>query len=50
MRARDARNLSDSVAFDLVGGSVPTARRRCATLPLDTLRRAVVAWQERMRQ
>ena len=41
MRASEARELSDALAFELVGGSVPAARRRCATLPLDTLRRAV---------
>jgi nitrogen fixation NifU-like protein len=50
MRASDAQNLSDSVAFDLVGGSVPAARRRCATLPLETLRRAVMTWQDRTHQ
>jgi nitrogen fixation NifU-like protein len=47
MPACDARELSDTLAFELVGGSVPAARRRCATLPLDTLRRAVVHLGER---
>ena len=41
MRADDARRLGDVVALDLVGGTVPPARQRCATLPLDTLRRAI---------
>jgi nitrogen fixation NifU-like protein len=43
MSMSDARELSDTLAFELVGGTVPMARRRCATLPLDTLRRAVMA-------
>jgi len=41
MRTEEARELSDAVALQLVGGTVPPARKRCATLPLDTLRRAV---------
>ena len=43
MTVSDARELSDALAFELVGGTVPMARRRCATLPLDTLRRAVIS-------
>jgi NifU-like protein involved in Fe-S cluster formation len=43
MTLSDARELSDALAFELVGGTVPMARRRCATLPLDTLRRAVIS-------
>jgi nitrogen fixation NifU-like protein len=50
MSTTAARELTDTLAFDLVGGDVPAARRRCATLPLDTLRRAVIAWQERSHQ
>ena len=42
MRASDVRELGDAIALELVGGSVPAARRRCATLPLDTLRRALI--------
>jgi nitrogen fixation NifU-like protein len=43
MRTAEARELTDGLAFELVGGSVPVARRRCATLPLDTLRRAMMS-------
>jgi len=42
MRADVARALTDDVMLDLVGGPVPVARARCATLPLDTLRRALI--------
>jgi hypothetical protein len=34
--------LNDAVAIELVGGGVPRPRERCATLPLDTLRRAII--------
>jgi nitrogen fixation NifU-like protein len=49
MRTADARDLNDAIAFDLVGGSVPRPRERCATLPLDTLRRAVISFNEGQR-
>jgi nitrogen fixation NifU-like protein len=49
MRAADAVELRDAIAFELVGGSVPAARQRCATLPLDTLRRGLVHFDERSR-
>ena len=46
MRTTEARDLNDAVAFELVGGSVPRPRERCATLPLDTLRRAIIDFDE----
>jgi len=46
MRTAAARDLNDAIAFELVGGSVPRPRERCATLPLDTLRRAVIDFDE----
>ena len=38
-----ARGLSDDDALALVGGAVPVARRRCATLPLEAVRRALAS-------
>lgn len=38
-----ARGLSDDEALAFVGGAVPAARRRCATLPLEALRRALAS-------
>ena len=32
--------LDDRVASELLGGDPPAARRRCATLPVETMRRA----------
>jgi nitrogen fixation NifU-like protein len=40
MTATDAERIEDAVAFNLVGEVAP-ARRRCATLPLDTMRRGL---------
>jgi nitrogen fixation NifU-like protein len=40
MTAADAERIDDAVAFTLVGEVAP-ARRRCATLPLDTMRRGL---------
>jgi nitrogen fixation NifU-like protein len=42
MLVSEVRELHDALAFDLVGGQVPRPRERCATLPLDTLRRAAI--------
>jgi nitrogen fixation NifU-like protein len=50
MRTVEARELNDAIAFDLVGGSIPRPRERCATLPLDTLRRAVIDFDEGRRR
>jgi len=36
-----AASLSDEEVLALIGEPVPPARRRCATLPLETLRRAL---------
>lgn len=41
MSIDDASRLSDKDALALVGSGVPTARRRCATLPLEALQRAL---------
>jgi molybdenum cofactor cytidylyltransferase len=38
---RDIMTLDDASAFEALGGEVPPARRRCATLPLETLRHAL---------
>jgi len=38
-----AGGLSDDDALALVGGAVPAARRRCATLPLEAVRRALAS-------
>ena len=37
------RSLSDDDALALVGGPVPSARLRCATLPLEAVRRALLS-------
>jgi molybdenum cofactor cytidylyltransferase len=37
----DVMMIPDDVAIDSLGGPIPPARRRCATLPLDTLRQAL---------
>jgi nitrogen fixation NifU-like protein len=37
----DAARLSDAEILALVGDGVPAARKRCATLPLEALRRAL---------
>jgi NifU-like protein involved in Fe-S cluster formation len=39
----DATNFSDEDLLSLAGGAVPAGRRRCATLPLETLHRALAA-------
>jgi nitrogen fixation NifU-like protein len=43
MPTDSARRLSDDDALALVGGAVPAARRRCATLPLEAVRRALAS-------
>ena len=40
---RDALALSDDEAVAALGAEVPSGRRRCATLPWETLRRALGA-------
>lgn len=37
----DATSLTEDEAVSLLGQGVPPARRRCATLPLEALRRAL---------
>jgi nitrogen fixation NifU-like protein len=41
MSRDEAAQLTDEQALGLVGTAVPSARRRCATLPLEALRRAL---------
>ena len=41
MSVRDVMTLSDESVMDALKGAVPPARRRCATLPLETLRQAL---------
>src|SRR5881227_2994137 len=41
MSCEDATKFSDEDLLSLVGGRVPAARRRCATLPLEALHRAL---------
>ena len=41
MSVREVMTLSDETAIDALQGAVPPTRRRCATLPLETLRRAL---------
>jgi molybdenum cofactor cytidylyltransferase len=41
MPVRDIMTLGDQSAVDALRGAVPPARRRCATLPLETLRQAL---------
>jgi nitrogen fixation NifU-like protein len=41
MRAADARALDAAFVHALLEGEPPAGRRKCATLPLDTLRRAL---------
>jgi len=43
MSIEDAGRLSDEDVLALVGSGVPAARRRCATLPVEALRRALEA-------
>ena len=43
MSGTDSARLDESDIFALVQGSVPPARRRCATLPLEALRRALAS-------
>jgi nitrogen fixation protein NifU and related proteins len=43
MTSDDASQLSDDDALALVGAGVPAARRRCATLPLEAVRRALAS-------
>jgi nitrogen fixation protein NifU and related proteins len=38
-----AARLDDDQMLALIGGGVPPARRRCATLPLEALRKAMAA-------
>jgi nitrogen fixation NifU-like protein len=47
MSIDDAGRLSDDEALALVGSGVPAARRRCATLPVEALRRALDAARSR---
>lgn len=37
----DVMMIPDDAAIEALGGAIPAARRRCATLPLDTLRQAL---------
>jgi molybdenum cofactor cytidylyltransferase len=41
MSVREIMTLSDDEVIDALQGAVPPARRRCATLPLETLRQAL---------
>ena len=41
MSIDEAGRLSDDDALAIVGSGVPSARRRCATLPLEAFRRAL---------
>jgi nitrogen fixation protein NifU and related proteins len=41
MTTEHAGTLDDAFAVQLIGGEVAAARRRCVTLPLDTLRRGL---------
>jgi len=43
MSAEDALRVDTAWLFASLEGEPPAARRKCAILPLDTLRRAVVA-------
>jgi len=43
MSSPDAARLNDDDALALLESSVPAARRRCATLPLDALHRALAS-------
>ena len=46
----DAATLTDDDVVALLGSGVPAARRRCATLPLDALRRALASIVKEARQ
>jgi nitrogen fixation NifU-like protein len=41
MSSAEAAHLADDAALTMLGGDVPRARHRCATLPVEALRRAV---------
>jgi molybdenum cofactor cytidylyltransferase len=41
MSVPDIMALHDDATIDWIGGEIPVARRRCALLPLETLRRAL---------
>jgi nitrogen fixation NifU-like protein len=43
MTLREVESLGDADVIELLGGPVPDARRRCATLPLDVLHAALEA-------
>jgi hypothetical protein len=43
MSAEDALRIDTSWLFASLEGEPPASRRKCAVLPLDTLRRAVAA-------
>lgn len=41
MTVRDVMTIADESVIDALQGAVPPARRRCATLPIETLRQAL---------
>jgi nitrogen fixation protein NifU and related proteins len=41
MPRAEAAQLTEEAALGLVGNGIPAARRRCATLPLEALQRAI---------
>ena len=49
MSIAEAGALADDVALQLVGGTVPAPRRKCATLPVDTVRRGIARFIESAR-
>lgn len=43
MSSADVVRMADDEMLALIGNGIPAARRRCATLPLDALRRALTS-------
>jgi len=49
MPRTDAARLTDDDALKLLGDAIPAARRRCGTLPVEALRRAIASVEEARR-